>query len=151
MNGNILSAALLAAFALAAASIRADPAMPDGFVATWTDDSGLAWRETGSLPQSLSNAVESVKAAMKAQGYSLRHDIFDKAFPDQRLFLFLKGDEEATIMLWRIDAGSSGLSWGVTRTTDPGPDVDAAAPAATASAAPLPSVSTNTTESTLPE
>lgn len=148
---NVLFAIILAVFGLAAASIHADPAMPDGFVALWTDDSGLSWRETGSIPQSFSNAIESVKATMKRQGYSLRHDIFDKAFPDQRLFLFLKGDEEATIMLWRIDAGSSGLSWGVTRTTDPGPDVDAAAPAATASAAPLPSVSTNTTESTLPE
>ena len=122
--------------------------MPDGFVAMWTDDSGLAWRETGSLPQTFSNAVESVKATMKSQCYSLRHDIFDKAFPDQHLFLFLKGDEEVTIMLWRTDDGSSGLSWGVTRTSDPEPTVAEAVPSVSASVQPSSSISTNTTEST---
>lgn len=104
---------------LSAPSVLADPAMPDGFDATWTDDTGLTWRETGTLPLAFTNAVEAVKASMKSQGYSLRHDIFDKSIPDHRLFLFLKNGEELTIMLWRIDAGVAGLSWGVTRTTEP--------------------------------
>ncbi len=145
---NVLFATALAVFGLAAVSIHADPAMPDGFVAMWTDDSGLSWRETGSLPQAFSNAVESVKTTMKRQGYSLRHDIFDKAFPDQRLFLFLKEDEEATVMLWRIDAGSVGLSWGVTRTSGSASSAEGTVSSVSASVQSSPSLSTNTTETT---
>ena len=144
---NVLFATALAVFGLAVAPVHADPAMPEGFVAMWTDDSGLSWRETGSLPQTFSNAVESVKATMKRQGYFLRHDIFDKAFPDQRLFLFLKGDEEATVMLWRIDAGSAGLSWGVTQAPSSETPAEETV-SVSASVQSSPSISTNTTEST---
>ncbi len=133
---------------LSVPSALADPKMPDGFVATWTDDSGLAWRETGSLPQSFTNSVEAVKAAMKKQGYSLRHDIFDKAFPDHRLFLFLQSDEEVTVMLWRIDANSSGLSWGVTKPSDPEPSVDKSVRPVSESAQSSENASTNNTEQT---
>ena len=144
---NVFFAIVLATTWLVPALVFADPKMPDGFVATWTDDSGLSWRETGSLPQTFSNAVESVKATMKSQGYSLRHDIFDKAFPDQRLFLFLKGDEETTVMLWRIDAGSAGLSWGVTRTSGSESPAEETISSVSSSVPLSPSISTNTTES----
>ena len=104
---------------LLAALLHADPAMPGGFVTTWTDSSGLTWRETGTLPLAFTNAAAAVKASMKSQGYALRHDIFDKSLPGHRLFLFRKGGEEVTILLSRAeDTGATGLSWGVTRASD---------------------------------
>lgn len=99
---------------LAAAPFFADPKMPDGFVASWSDSSGLTWRETGAVPLSMAEALTALKAAMKKQGYALRHDITGEAFGERHLFLWVKGREEATIMVWPDGEKSTGISWGVT-------------------------------------
>lgn len=102
------------AAALLAVSLLGEPAMPDGFVASWTDSSGLTWRETGILPLPLDEAIMALKATMKEQGYILRHDITGDAFGDLHLFLWLKEGEEATIMAWPDSGNATSLCWGVT-------------------------------------
>lgn len=99
---------------LFAAFLSAEPKMPDGFVAAWTDPSGLTWRETGILPMPFGEAIVALKAAMKKQGYVLCHDITGDAFGDLHLFLWLKEREEATIMIWPDTRNATGVCWGVT-------------------------------------
>lgn len=99
---------------LAAALLSAEPKMPDGFTATWTDPSGLTWRETGSMPMPLGEALAALKAMMKSQGYTLRHDITGAAFGDRHLFLWVKGCEEVTVMVWPDGEKNTCISWGVT-------------------------------------
>lgn len=100
--------------ALASALALADPRMPEGFVVSWSDTSGLTWRETGAMPSPLKEALAALKASMKKQGYELRHDITGDAFGDMHLFLWFRGDEEVTVMVWPDDDKNTGLSWGVT-------------------------------------
>lgn len=99
------------AFAL----LRGDPAMPECFVAEFADSSGLTWRETGCIPFPLTNAVERLFEAMSEQGYRLKHDIFDprEPEPDRHLFLWTKTGEEVTLMAWKKDVGTTGVSWGI--------------------------------------
>ena len=109
--------------------------MPDGFVARYSDSSGLTWRETGSMPCPLTNAVERLSASMAAQGYRMKHDIFDprQSVPDRHLFLWTKPGEEATVMVWADGEAVTGLSWGVTK---PEAAATAAAPAEAGPTAP---------------
>lgn len=116
-----LAAALLAAAWPSAAPLFADPAMPKGFVVEHVDDTGLTWRETGTLPMPLDEALAALKAALKAQGYAMRHDITGDAFGDRHLFLFLKSGEEATVMAWPDGKGRTGLAWGVSTNSVAGP------------------------------
>lgn len=117
-SGYALVFSLAAVALLPAVALFAEPRMPTGFVVFRADSSGMSWRETGSLPTSLNDALAALKTTMKAQGYVLRHDITGGAFGDRHLFLWLKGDEEATVMIWPDGAKSTGLSWGVTNAND---------------------------------
>ena len=105
---------LAAAAFFCAATLCADPQMPEGFKVDWSDSSGLTWRETGALPLPLKDAMEALGTALKKQGYEMRHDITGDAFGDMHLFLWIKGEEELTIMVWPEGDGGTGLSWGVT-------------------------------------
>lgn len=105
-----------AALSALAVPLRADPAMPEGFVVEWRDESGFGWRETGRVGLPLTEAVSLLAGTMKAQGYRLKHDIFDEKSPnpDRHLFLWVKPGEEAMVMAWAIGAAATGISWGAT-------------------------------------
>ena len=103
---------MVAAF-LAAAAAFADPKMPQGFVATNKDDSGLTWAETGTIGLGFAEATTKVKTSMRSQGYKLKHEISEKSLPGIRVYLWQKGAEEVIVVAWTIDFRTSGISWGV--------------------------------------
>lgn len=103
----------IVAAVLAAATALARPTMPQGFVATSRDDSGLTWAETGTIKLGFAEATTKIKSSMRSQGYKLKHEIFEKSLPGIRFFLWQKGAEEVILMAWTIDFRTSGISWGM--------------------------------------
>lgn len=116
-----IKALFLTVFVAAAHATAADPAMPDGFKAAFSDSTGLTWRQSGSVAAAMTNAVAALSAAMTAQGYRMKHDIFDTTSPepDRHLFLWVKPDEELTVMLWDAGDGETGFAWGLSAPEKP--------------------------------
>ena len=115
---------VVAAVLLAAAAAFASPKMPQGFVATSRDESGLTWAESGTIRLGFAEATTKIKSSMRSQGYKLKHEIYEKALPGIRVFLWQKGAEEVIVMAWTIDFRTSGICWGVSakeRTAAPVP------------------------------
>lgn len=114
MTARLLAAVpLVAAFAV---SLLAQPVMPEDFRLLLRDDSGKTWRETGEFAMSQDAALVILREAMKAQGYAERFDIGgdDGGNPDSgHVMLWIKGDEEIIVSLWKKSGGRTGCSWGV--------------------------------------
>lgn len=92
---------------------RAEPVMPVGFVATAASAENSTWREFGHLPVSYVMAVQAVKAAMLAQGYSEKHDIESDEKTARRVMLWEKEGEKIILMVWEIEIAKTGCAWGV--------------------------------------
>lgn len=87
--------------------------MPSDFKIVQNDTTGKTWRETGELKMPVAMGLVTIKSAMLAQGYALKHDIFDKKVPGQHLFLWVKGDEEIIMSVWEKTLSTTGCSWGL--------------------------------------
>ena len=114
-NGLILITFLLAA---AAAPLLALPSMPAGFRCIIRDNSGKTWRETGELAMAQDAALAEVRKAMLSQGYKERFAIGGDG-NSVRILLWVKGDEEIIVSLWKKDESLTGCSWGLSAKTPP--------------------------------
>ena len=106
----LLAAGLTALFPC---GLRALPTMPVDFKPASNDATGKTWRETGELKMPLAMGLVTLKSAMTAQGYSLKHDISDAKSSGHHLFLWKKGDEEIIMSVWEKTISTTGCSWGV--------------------------------------
>lgn len=102
-----------------AATALALPVMPSGFRCIFRDDSGKTWRETGEFALSPDAALAALRKAMLAQGYAERFDISGGNWSSEHVLLWIKGDEEIIISLWKKGDSLTGCSWGLSAKTPP--------------------------------
>lgn len=96
-----------------AVSAFALPSMPDCFRCIFRDGSGKTWRETGEFPLAPDDALAVLGKSMRAQGYSERFDIGGEKWDSEHILLWVKGDEEIIVSVWKKADKLTGCSWGL--------------------------------------
>ena len=104
--------AAAAALVWCAAAAVAEPRMPGGFEARWSQGRNNTWRESGTLDEVYSSGRRTVVACLEGQGYALQHDI-PMAGGGRVVQQWEKGGERIIVMLWETKDGRTGCSWGV--------------------------------------
>ena len=74
---------------------------------------GGGWQEQGSMLVTFVNAEGQFKSLMAQQGWSFLHSVPITPGNTRTLYAWRRGNQETTLMLWRIDVGKTGYSWGV--------------------------------------
>lgn len=98
----------------------ADPfKLPAGAKVTQAQD-GKGWLGSGSLPLSFTAAKARLGTAISAAGWAHLHTI--ELSKDRVLEAWSRRDEELTVMVWRIAAGRSGFSYGISKKAGAGKD-----------------------------
>lgn len=90
----------------------AEPRMPGGFEARWSQEQNNTWRESGTLDEMYASGVRSVSACLEGQGYALQFDIPMES-GRRSLQQWNKDGERIIVMVWEKQDGRTGLSWGV--------------------------------------
>ncbi len=108
----IRSVAVAAALVWGAVVVRAEPRMPGGFEARWSQGKNNTWRESGALGETYGSGVRTVGACLEGQGYRLEYDI-PMAGGGRVLQQWEKEGERIIVMLWEMKDGRTGCSWGV--------------------------------------
>ena len=115
MKTAIISAAVLMAAAAFAAQ-SAPFALPlSARVAEGAADGG-GWLEKGVMDVTFVQAAGQFKAALAQGGWVLQHAVPLSGANSRTLYTWRRGSEEITLMLWRIDVGKTGFSWGLSKT-----------------------------------
>lgn len=70
------------------------------------------WEETKELPQTYVSAKLKVISMYEGDGFYLKHDIPLGDNEDRCLMLWVKGDLQILVMLWKIELGRTGYSRG---------------------------------------
>ncbi len=70
------------------------------------------WRESGVMTVPFPAARQSFISSVSAYGWRCVHSI-PMGGNDRVLVLWRRGDEDLTVMLWRIDVNRTGFSWGL--------------------------------------
>lgn len=95
---------------LMAVAVTVDP--PVGSRVVVSDDSGAAWSQTGENGCSVALARAKWYGTLTRQRWTLKDEFHPAGAPDQFFSVWTKQDSEIILMLWRIDSGNSGFSWG---------------------------------------
>lgn len=74
---------------------------------------GGGWQEQGSLPVTFVHAEGQFKSMMAQRGWRFLHSVPIAPGNTRTLYAWRRGNQEMTLMLWRIDVGKTGYSWGV--------------------------------------
>ncbi len=113
INGqrNVWSA-VITALAWGVIAATAEPRMPGGFEARWSQGRNNTWRESGALDEVYASGLRTVRTCLEGQGYRLQYDI-PVAGGGRVLQQWEKGGERIIVMVWEKEDGTTGLSWGV--------------------------------------
>lgn len=104
--------AIFAAYAVPAApKAPFDPPISAKTVEKRTD--GCGWTEHGVMPVSLANAEGQMSAALGRSGWSFVHRVPMPGRGNGVVCSFKRGGKELVLMLWRLDVGKTGYSWGI--------------------------------------
>lgn len=95
---------------LAALAVRIE--LPPGSTVSISDDTGAAWAQTGENDCSLLAAKAKWHMSLKRQGWALEREFSPAASADRSFSVWLRKKSRIILMLWRIDSGKSGFSWG---------------------------------------
>lgn len=111
----LLAATILAAVT-AAAGVRQTPAvapfaLPPSVTAVVGSADGRGWSASGELKLAFKSAQARLATSIAAGGWSHVHTI--SLGKDRVLDAWSRGEEELTVMVWRISAGKSGFSYGL--------------------------------------
>ena len=74
---------------------------------------GGGWQEQGFLPVTFVHAEGQFKSLMAQRGWRFLHSVPIAPGNTRTLYAWRRGNQEVTLMLWRIDVGKTGFSWGV--------------------------------------
>ena len=74
---------------------------------------GGGWQEQGMLPVTFVHAEGQFKSLMAQRGWRFLHSVPITPGNTRTLYAWRRGNQETTLMLWRIDVGKTGYSWGV--------------------------------------
>jgi len=96
--------------ALAALAVRIE--LPPGSTVSLSDDTGKSWTQTGENDCSLLSARDKWNASLKRQGWTLKNEFTPVKSADQYFSVWRREGRRIILMLWRIDSGKSGFSWG---------------------------------------
>ena len=86
--------------------------LPPGSTVSISDDTGAAWARAGENDCSLLAAKAKWHASLKRQGWTLGNEFSPAKSADQYFSVWQKKKSRIILMLWRIDSGKSGFSWG---------------------------------------
>ena len=78
-----------------------------------TTKDGKGWQETGVARMTYVQAVGQFKASLAQSGWTYLHTVVLSSRNERLLLTWKKDRRELTMMLWRIDVGRTGFSWGV--------------------------------------
>ena len=71
------------------------------------------WQGQGSLPVTFVHAEGQFKSLMAQRGWRFLHSVPIAPGNTRTVYAWRRGNQEMTLMLWRIDIGKTGYSWGV--------------------------------------
>lgn len=74
---------------------------------------GKGWLQSGCMPVTLASARQQFASCLTAAGWHFVHSIPIEPQNNRILFLWRREGKDLTMMLWRIDVGTTGFSWGV--------------------------------------
>ena len=97
---------------LVLASFTVSIELPLGSTASISDDTGATWAQTGENDCSLLSAKSKWHASLKRQGWILKNEFSPIKSADQYFSVWRRNERRIILMLWRIDSGKSGFSWG---------------------------------------
>ena len=78
-----------------------------------TTKDGKGWQETGVARMTYVQTEGQFKASLAQSGWKYLHSVALSSRNERSLLTWKKGNRELTVMLWRIDVGRTGFSWGV--------------------------------------
>lgn len=97
---------------LVLAAVTVSIELPPGSTVSISDDTGAAWTQTGENDCSLLSAKSKWHASLKRQGWILENEFSPIKSADQHFSVWRRRERRIILMLWRIDSGESGFSWG---------------------------------------
>ena len=78
-----------------------------------TSIDGKGWLEQGAMAVTFVQAEGQFKSAMARDGWAFQHKVPLAGLNSRALYTWKRGGRSVTLMLWRIDVGKTGFSWGV--------------------------------------
>ena len=78
-----------------------------------TDPSGKSWRETGSLPVSVTAASQMWELAFRRAGWSFVREIPLDFASAKHLQVWSRGEKKLILCLWSTAPGESRYMWGI--------------------------------------
>lgn len=75
---------------------------------------GKGWLEHGAMAVTFVQAEGQFKSALARDGWAFQHKVPLAGLNSRALYTWKRGGRSVTLMLWRIDVGKTGFSWGVT-------------------------------------
>lgn len=90
-------------------------ALPVGAKITDSSESGKGWKERGVVGVTFVNAQKQFRSACAKNGWQFVHAVPLTLSVGHSLYTWRRGSQELTLMLWRIDVGRTGFSWGVSK------------------------------------
>ena len=87
--------------------------MPMTANVTETSKDGKGWQEQGFVGVTYVQAEGQFKAALSRDGWVFLHKVPLAGLNSRALYTWKRGGRSVTLMLWRIDVGKTGFSWGV--------------------------------------
>ncbi|MBQ7190313.1 MAG: hypothetical protein IJR99_12960 [Kiritimatiellae bacterium] len=113
---------LLFCFILLRLSVQAMPfasgrpfILPVGAIITDSSETGKGWKERGVFGVTFVNAQKQFQSACLKNGWQFVHTVPLALSGGHSLYTWRRGSQELTLMLWRIDVGRTGFSWGVSK------------------------------------
>lgn len=80
---------------------------------TETSKDGKGWQEQGVMTVTYVQAEGQFKSALARDGWAFQHKVSLAGLNSRALYTWKRGGRSVTLMLWRIDVGKTGFSWGV--------------------------------------
>lgn len=119
MTGNGYRLSMFGAIAAAVLTVVASPfVLPPGVSLENPPLASKGWQGNGVLALSFLQAQKRLASSVAASGWRHLHTI--ELGRDRVLEAWSRGDEELTVMIWRIRPGESGFSYGVSRKSEAG-------------------------------
>lgn len=87
--------------------------LPLSAMVTQTSEDGKGWMEQGVIGVTYVQAEGQFKSALAQSGWSFQHKVSLTGMNNRALYSWKRGGRSVTVMLWRIDVGRTGFSWGV--------------------------------------
>lgn len=89
--------------------------LPVGAKVIDSSKDGKGWQERGEFRVTFVNAQQQFTSACSKNGWKFVHVVPLALSVGHSLYTWKRGSQELTLMLWRIDVGRTGFSWGVSK------------------------------------